>query len=165
VSIEERTTVMLRNLPNNYTREMLLAMLDAEGFLGKYDFTYLPIDFKTQACLGYAFVNLASPDIVQQFWAAFDGYSKWVLPSKKVCGVTWSGPHQGREAHVDRYRNSPVMHPMVPEPYKPLVFEDGQRVPFPTSTKTPRAPRTRNYASTLGGCRGWDQQAVHGAAC
>ena len=28
----------------------------------------------------------------------------------KVCRVTWSGPHQGLAAHVERYRNSPVMH-------------------------------------------------------
>jgi len=160
VSVEERTTVMLRNLPNNYTRDMLLAMLDAEGFAGKYDFIYLPIDFKTQACLGYAFVNLVTPDLVESFWAAFDGFSKWVLPSKKVCAVTWSGPHQGRGAHVERYRNSPVMHPMVPEVCKPLVFKDGQRAPFPPPTKAPSAPRTRrhNHPGASGGGRGWPQQ-------
>ncbi|CAE7943405.1 NLP2 [Symbiodinium necroappetens] len=106
--MEECTTVMLRNLPNNYTRAMLLAMLDSEGFEGKYNFLYLPIDFQSRACLGYAFVNLVDPSYVAQFWAKFSGYSKWVLPSKKVCGVSWSGPHQGLEAHVERYRNSPV---------------------------------------------------------
>merc|ERR1719163_748335 len=34
-------TVMLRNLPNNYTRAMLLKLIDSEGFGGKYDFVYL----------------------------------------------------------------------------------------------------------------------------
>ena len=28
----------------------------------------------------------------------------------QVCQVTWSGPHQGLDGHVERYRNSPVMH-------------------------------------------------------
>ena len=28
----------------------------------------------------------------------------------QVCQVGWSGPHQGFLAHVERYRNSPVMH-------------------------------------------------------
>ena len=28
----------------------------------------------------------------------------------QVCQVSWSGPKQGRKAHVDRYKNSPVMH-------------------------------------------------------
>jgi len=37
--------VMLRSLPNNYTRAMMQALLDKEGFAAKYDFLYLPIDF------------------------------------------------------------------------------------------------------------------------
>ena len=45
-------TVMLRNLPNNYSRAMLLELLDSEGFAGQYDFFYLPMDFKSRASLG-----------------------------------------------------------------------------------------------------------------
>ena len=141
---EARTTVMLRNLPNNYTRGMVMKMLNVEGFAGKYNFLYLPVDFATGACLGYAFVNLVSPDFAPGFWQTFDGFSRWVLPSKKVCGVTWSGPHQGLEAHVERYRNSPVMHPSVPEQYRPIILSGGRSVPFPEPTKPPRAPRARN---------------------
>ncbi|CAE7873848.1 ML5 [Symbiodinium sp. KB8] len=33
-----KTTVMLRNLPNNYTRDMLLELLDERGMEGRYDF-------------------------------------------------------------------------------------------------------------------------------
>ena len=145
---DSRTTVMLRNLPNNYTRPMVLHLLDTEGFKGKYDFFYLPIDFKTNACLGYAFINLTSAAMVDTFWQTFDGFSRWVLPSRKVCGVTWSSPHQGLEAHVDRYRNSPVMHASVPEEYRPLVFVGGQRVPFPGPTREPKAPRMRSFVET-----------------
>ena len=108
--MEEWTTVMLRNLPNNYNRSMILAMLDKEGFEGKYNFLYLPIDFRTRACMGYAFVNLVDPTYVPDFWAKFSGYSNWVVRSKKLCGVSWSEPHQGLESHVERYRNSPIMH-------------------------------------------------------
>merc|ERR550532_1895913 len=56
-----RTTVMLRNLPNNYTRAMLIDMLETEGFGDTYDFLYLPMDFRSKAALGYAFVNLLDP--------------------------------------------------------------------------------------------------------
>jgi len=140
---EKHTTVMLRCLPNNYDRSMALAMLGEEGFGDKINFFYLPIDFKTCACLGYCFVNICCPSLVSAFWSAFDGYSRWKLPSRKVCRVSWGGPHQGLDAHVARYRNSPVMHDSVPDEYKPVIFLDGVRVPFPLPSKPPRAPRIR----------------------
>ncbi|CAE7317929.1 ybeQ [Symbiodinium natans] len=74
-----KTTVMLRNLPNNYTRSMVLNLLNQEGFKGKIDFLYLPVDFRSKAGLGYAFVNLVEPCFVPQFWKAFDGFTKWVF--------------------------------------------------------------------------------------
>jgi hypothetical protein len=140
----ERTTVMLRNLPNNYTRAMLMELLASEGFGGDFDFLYFPIDFRTKAALGYAFVNCVDPAAVQRFWRAFDGFSNWMLPSKKVCYVSWCEPNQGLQAHIERYRNSPVMHTSVPDEYKPVLLENGHRVPFPKSTKATRAPRVRD---------------------
>merc|ERR1712136_734071 len=77
---------------NHYTRAMFLDMMNSEGFSGRYNFIYLPIDFKSGANLGYAFVNLVSPTVVPEFWGTFDGFSQWVLPSHKVCEVKWSGP-------------------------------------------------------------------------
>ena len=96
----ERTTVMLRNVPNNYNRDMFLAMLDEHGFAGRYDFVYLPCDFYRQANLGYAFVNLVDDAAVDALWQTFDGFSGWSLPTAKVCQVSWSGPHQGFKALV-----------------------------------------------------------------
>ena len=145
--MEEWTTVMLRNLPNNYNRAMILAMLDKEGFEGKYNFLYLPIDFRTRACMGYAFVNLVDPTYVPDFWAKFSGYSNWVVRSKKLCGVSWSEPHQGLESHVERYRNSPIMHESVPDDYRPIVLQNGVRVAFPEPSKSSRPPRNRHHTS------------------
>merc|ERR1719422_328537 len=139
-----RTTVMLRNIPNNYTRAMLIDLLETEGFGDAYDFLYLPIDFQTQAALGYAFVNLLDSDIVQRFWSYFDGFTNWAFPSKKRCFVSWCEPHQGLQAHIERYRNSPVMHASVPDEYKPVLVKHGQRIVFPKPTKSIRVPRARN---------------------
>lgn len=136
-------TVMLRNVPNNYTRSMLLKLIDSEGFAGEYDFIYLPMDFKSHASLGYAFVNLVSAEQAQRFFATFEGFSRWVVPSQKVCSVNWSHPYQGLEAHIERYRNSPVMHEDVPDDYKPMVFHSGKRIPFPEPTKKLKVPRMR----------------------
>jgi hypothetical protein len=119
---------------------MLMEMLDTEGFLGQYNFFYLPIDFKSGASLGYAFVNLVSSDTVHRFWAEFNGFSRWVLPSHKVCEVAWSAPYQGLAAHLERYRNSPLMHEIVPDEYKPVLLVNGARAEFPPPTKKLRAP-------------------------
>merc|ERR1712232_569767 len=107
------------------------------------------IDFSSKAAYGFAFVNLLSPAAAQQFKAAFNGFSHWTVPSRKVCKASWSDPHQGLVANIQRYRNSPVMHPNVPDWYKPLVFAGGVRTAFPPPSKTIRKPRLRNYSPSF----------------
>eukprot|EP00425_Heterocapsa_triquetra_P033342 CAMPEP_0195100958 /NCGR_PEP_ID=MMETSP0448-20130528/64831_1 /TAXON_ID=66468 /ORGANISM="Heterocapsa triquestra, Strain CCMP 448" /LENGTH=239 /DNA_ID=CAMNT_0040136195 /DNA_START=61 /DNA_END=780 /DNA_ORIENTATION=+ len=139
---DDRTTIMLRNLPNNYTRDMFLEMLDAEGFDGRYDFVYLPIDFKTKAGVGYAFVNAVDNATAQELWTTFEGYNKWVLPTSKKCYVSWSNPNlQGARKNVQRWRNSSVMHGGVPDEYKPCIFKDGVRAKFPRASRALKPPR------------------------
>merc|ERR1712137_603171 len=137
------TTVMLRNLPNNLNRCGLLDLLESHGFAARLNFLYLPIDFARQANLGYAFVNLVDVQAAEEFKACFQGFSEWNGPSKKVCEVLWSTPCQGLEDHILRYRNSPVMHPVVPDECKPALFAFGERVPFPEPTKVIQRPRFR----------------------
>lgn len=138
---EVRTTLMLRNIPNDYSRNMMLDLLDSQGFAGSYDFVYLPFDFNRPACLGYAFVNCASPADAEKMKECFQGFKQWCVPSHKVCEVCWGEPLQGLEAHIERYRNSPVMHQSVPDEYKPVIFLDGICSPFPAPTKRIRCPR------------------------
>lgn len=141
VSSACQTTVMLRNIPNNYSRALLIELLDSESFNGLYDFLYLPFDFQTQACLGYAFLNLIDVTAVERFWRTFDWYSNRAIPSWKQIRVSWSSAKQGLDANVERYRNSPVMAESIPDEYKPAMFVDGARVPFPLPTKTAQAKR------------------------
>ncbi len=42
---DQRTTIMIKNIPNKYTQKMLLQKIN-ENHKDKYDFFYLPIDFK-----------------------------------------------------------------------------------------------------------------------
>lgn len=139
----ERTTIMLRNIPNNYNRDMVLELLDAEGFATRYDFVYLPMDFHRTAGLGYAFVNLVSVSTAEEMKSHFHGFTAWKLASQKVCEVAWGEPLQGLEAHIERYRNSPVMHEDVPDKYKPVLYRNGERIPFPAPTKRLRPPRVK----------------------
>lgn len=139
------TTVMMRNLPNNMTRDMLLTLVDSQGFKGCYDFVYLPTDFrsKARAGLGYSFINFEDPATALRFHDHFSGFSDWSFQSEKVCTTMWSTALQGRDAHVERYKNSPVMHESLPDEAKPLLFKDGERLPFPAPTKRIRPPHHR----------------------
>lgn len=138
---QERTTVMMRNLPNNFTRQLLIELMDAEGYAGRYNFVYLPIDLKTMVGLGYAFIDLVSHEDALSFSSHFHLTQKWTMKSDKICVVNWSDSLQGLEEHVERYRNSPVMHEEVPDECKPVLFKNGERIDFPEPTKRLRAPR------------------------
>uniref|UniRef100_A0A7S2NE37 RRM domain-containing protein n=1 Tax=Alexandrium andersonii TaxID=327968 RepID=A0A7S2NE37_9DINO len=137
------TTVMLRNLPNDYTRAMLQKLLEKRGFGNKYDFLYLPTDFTRRAGLGYAFVNMLSAKDAQAIRDSLEGFRQWSLPSTKVCSVGWSNPTQGLEANIERYRNSPVMHTCIPDEFKPILLKNGARIAFPAPTQSIRKPTTR----------------------
>jgi len=137
------TTAMLRNLPPEYDRAMLLALLDAEGFAGLYDFVYLPTDFRRNASFGYGFVNFVTSIHAESFRRHIEGFRRWVVPSDRVAEVSWADPLQGLDAHVERYRDSPLMHESVPDIYKPALFSGGARVAFPPPTKRLKAPRVR----------------------
>merc|ERR1711972_269763 len=69
----ERTTLLLRNLPDKYTRAMFIDLLEREGFGSAYGFLYVPIDFKTKAPLGYALLDFAEPSMLQRFRGVFHG--------------------------------------------------------------------------------------------
>jgi len=143
---ETRTTVMMRNLPEGFTRTSLLELLSSEGFFGRFDFIYVPFDFKRRFNLGYAFINLISPTEAQRFSRHFDGFRNWSTPSELPCVVAWSNPLQGLSSHVERYRNSPVMHESVPEQWRPMLFKHGVAVPFPEPTKKIKAPKVKAAA-------------------
>ena len=52
-----RTTLMLRNIPNKYTRDMILEEINSyEDLKKKYDFFYLPIDYR----VNYLIINRTS---------------------------------------------------------------------------------------------------------
>nr|VDC84774.1 unnamed protein product [Brassica rapa] len=91
------TTVMLRNIPNKYTREMLIQFLDEhceeennkeEDEENAYDFLYLPIDFhRSQMNKGYAFVNFTKAEAVSKFKAACNNKPWCCFGSRKILEI------------------------------------------------------------------------------
>jgi len=138
---------MIRNMPSSYTRDMLLELVDSMGFAGAYDFVYLPIDFKSQVGLGYALINFVSVSDAKRCFEHFEGYYNWIVPCDTVCTVAWSSPTQGLEAHIERYRNSPVMHHSLPDEWKPITLRQGMRTHFPPPSKAIKTPKVRKQVS------------------
>merc|ERR1712187_330113 len=137
-----RSTVMLRNLPSFFTRDMLVELLDSVGCVGTYDFVHLPLDMSRLSCLGFGFVNFTTHGGALHFFKVAQGFQGWQRQSNKILDVSWSNPLQGLAAQVQRYRNSNIMHPSVPEQCQPMLFgKDGERIPFPSPTIALRAPR------------------------
>ena len=85
---DQRTTVMIKNIPNKYTQKMLLERIDAKH-AGRYDFFYLPIDLKNNCNVGYAFINMSDAcwvvalyeDLQNKTWERFN--------SEKICELTY----------------------------------------------------------------------------
>jgi hypothetical protein len=100
-------TVMMRNLPNKYSQRMLLAEINHTGFLGTFDFVYLPIDPETNANRGYAFLNFVSSGIAWMFKSSYDGRKMNRFNSSKVVSVM-PATLQGFEANYAHYANARV---------------------------------------------------------
>lgn len=126
-SVSKQTTVVLRKIPKDTTRDLVQRILKEQGFAGTYDFLYLPMDFEKAQCFGFAIVNFIDGSIAA---SALDFFSRTTVFGQKVC-AEWKETHHGLAALVEKYRNSKVMHADVPEVYKPLILSNGRPVPFP----------------------------------
>jgi len=128
------TTVMLRNIPNRYTRDMLTERMDA-SYKGQYDFVYLPIDFNSKCNMGYAFINFGTAASAAAFMHEFHGKrTKIVLPgfsSAKVCEVSYARV-QGRDANMENLRDEKFVEKLSERPeWQPLFYDDdGKEIPF-----------------------------------
>ncbi|GAB2289343.1 hypothetical protein Dimus_023648 [Dionaea muscipula] len=129
---DTRTTLMIKNIPNKYTSNMLLATIN-ENHRGMYDFVYLPIDFKNKCNVGYAFINMVEPLHIVPFHKTFEG-KKWEkFNSEKVASLAYARI-QGKDALVAHFQNSSLMN--EDKRCRPILFHThgpnaGDQEPFP----------------------------------
>ena len=101
---ENRTTVMIRNIPIKYDTTILEKEL--EPFEGKYDCLYMPYDYDNEGNKGYAFLNLTNPYHVLLFYEYFNNRDCLYFESKKICGLNYAN-FQGIEEikkHAKNYK-------------------------------------------------------------
>lgn len=102
-----KTTLMIRNIPNKYTKELMLETIDVK-FKGSYDFFYLPIDFKNNCNVGYAFINFKDLKFIEPFYKHFNE-TKWpIFNSEKICSIKYARL-QGKEECEKHFRDSSLM--------------------------------------------------------
>ncbi|KAI4297653.1 hypothetical protein L6164_037535 [Bauhinia variegata] len=131
---ENRTTVMIKNIPSKYTRELLLQFIKhycmeenqrekelkgEEALVSAFDFLYLPIDFKSGLNKGYAFVNFNNPKAAWKFHLATKN-QKWnMFQSNKIREVV-GARLQGLESLKRHFENTNF--PCECEEFLPLCF-------------------------------------------
>jgi len=141
VDTTANTTVMLRNLPKFLTQTILLEVLEGHGFSSLYDFAYLPVDFQKMVNFGYAIVNFVTNEAAENAMQKFDGFTEWPVAGRKACITVWNIPCQGLASQIEKYRDSPLMHPEVAEEFRPMLFSCGIKQDFPPPTKQLKAPQ------------------------
>ncbi|KKY29250.1 putative meiosis protein mei2 [Phaeomoniella chlamydospora] len=161
-----RTTIMIRNVPNDVDQCEMKAILDQTS-RGQYDFMYLRIDFGNNKNVGYAFVNFADPMAIIYFVQARAGH-KWSMILTGA-GIKWNGRNvpstdktlaisyatiQGRDCLIQKFRNSSVMleHPFCrPKLYVTGEGPDaGQEEAFPEPDNPSKMRRSVENAEHVG---------------
>jgi len=149
---ENFTTVILRGIPLSYTRDIVLATLNGNGYFGQFDFLYLPKNFGTNEAFGYAFINFPRPETAARFMSDFRGFSNWSVPANTEASVEWMDGNQGLNAQIERYRNSGMMHSSVSDDARPIILRDGMRIPFPAPTQPLKPLRVRAWKKNASAC-------------
>ncbi|KAK9760741.1 hypothetical protein K7432_014909 [Basidiobolus ranarum] len=143
---DNRTTFMIRNIPNRYTQKMLLECLD-ETQKGEYDFVYLRMDFKNHCNVGYAFINFINVNAVLSFIETRVGRKWSKFNSDKICHLSYANI-QGKMALIEKFRNSSVME--KDPSYRPKIFYSsgplrGMEEPFPVPGKLLTSQADKNF--------------------
>jgi len=148
------TTIMLRNIPNRYTREMLIGRLN-QSYQSEFDFVYLPIDFNSKCNIGYAFINFRSPQGAQRCFNDFNGQkTKVMLPgfgSSKVCEVSYARV-QGRDANMENLRDDKFLEKLTEQPeWQPIFYDEaGIEIPFSKTLGALSGQRKRSRTNSGG---------------
>mmetsp|Transcript_123523 Transcript_123523/g.349191 ORF Transcript_123523/g.349191 Transcript_123523/m.349191 type:complete len:307 (-) Transcript_123523:105-1025(-) len=129
------TTVMLSNIPVEYTRTRFCEKLAEHGFGYAVDFLYLPIDSSTGRNVGHAFINLRTKDAFHHFLQTFQHVPARTclpdFPSATTCHVK-TADVQGREANMRNLLTASNLSKWANhEDWQPLFLDDyGTKIPF-----------------------------------
>mmetsp|Transcript_21171 Transcript_21171/g.61094 ORF Transcript_21171/g.61094 Transcript_21171/m.61094 type:complete len:446 (+) Transcript_21171:57-1394(+) len=112
---DTRTTVMVRNIPKSWSRDVFVDVLNSIESTN-YSFFYMPFDKRRAIHCGFAFVDFNSPmDVLRLFEGLTEVPRAWDRLGGG--GASKSGPPavsyarlQGKEQLMDHFNTSAIMH-------------------------------------------------------
>lgn len=118
-------TVMVRQIPRQFTQLMFLKEVKARGFDGLFDFLYLPFDLKKGINVGYGFLSFIEATYAQDFRREFDGIflDKQMKAKGKPLRVHPANV-QGYEANYQQFMQTQTGQKQDPQ-FSPLFLRPG----------------------------------------
>ena len=104
---DNRTTLMIKNIPNKYTISSFLEEINIY-FYNTYDVFYLPIDYVNKCNLGFAFINFVEPLHIILFYELYRG-KKWKkFKSDKICELLYA-KFQNKKELISHFEKGKVL--------------------------------------------------------
>jgi hypothetical protein len=156
--VDVRTTIMLRNLPNQWGATHMKRILDSTSW-GAYDFSYLRIDFQRNTNVGYAFVNFCQATDIVPFYQTYIG-REWdpAARGRKRAQISYA-TIQGYDCLIEKFRNSSIMDEYAE--FRPKIWwtkfsaeaepkKIGTEKEFPAPNNLSKKQRSHDNAGSIG---------------
>ncbi|KAL9229107.1 hypothetical protein vseg_004615 [Gypsophila vaccaria] len=133
----DSTSLMIRNIPVRYSRKELMELLEEqcrvenekigrdgdndEKTVSEFDFLYLPIDFKTEGNMGYAFVNFTTWQGAARLYSSWNG-TQWLncpYKTRKIRQIN-RAKYQGKQELKKHFQSS--VFACVSDEFLPVVI-------------------------------------------
>lgn len=121
----QATTLVVRNIPRQYTQEDLLAQI---GINGQWDYFHLPYNLLHKRILGYAFINFATHEMAVEFQRQWHGKPLPGSSYRKPLDVAMA-ESQGWKDCLARVKARKVHH-LAKSGYLPIIRKDGVWLTF-----------------------------------
>lgn len=150
-----QTTLMLRNVPTQYTQHEFLQELSNMGMEGWVDFLYMPPNHRqqapdhrrTQGNAGLTFINFVSTDAAERFQQIFaEGQGLVRFPIEQPMTVVPSTTQGWRANVLKVVRNCIMRRRRIHPDELPLLFckQTGELIPFPVPNRAYSRNGSRN---------------------
>ncbi|KAF4673467.1 hypothetical protein FOL47_010519 [Perkinsus chesapeaki] len=125
LGIDNRTSVMVRNVPRNYTQPMLFTeLLEAVGNAGynlsMMDYIYMPYDMRQKESSTYVFINVKDAEMIETLYGVFEGrwWSQRSVKDQRPARISYAKCH-GIQAILNSLSRGAAQQ--LPACYRPLV--------------------------------------------